>query len=89
MLATLSGRPKEDWQLTNDDLPELSVLRKRLASVDQLFLEVFARRLRLALLVEERKRRDALESEDPEKQEEKARIYRKKVETDRIAQARQ
>ncbi|MBI2636645.1 MAG: hypothetical protein HYW81_00410, partial [Parcubacteria group bacterium] len=86
MLGVLSGRPNEDWTIATDDLPELPVLGKRLASVDQLFLEVFAQRLRLALLVEERKRRDALGSEDPEKQEESGRIYHQKRETDRIAQ---
>lgn len=76
MLATLHGRPKDDWRLADDDLPELSVLGKRLASVDQLFLEVFAERLKLAQLVEERKRRDG------------GRIYRKEIETGRLSQAR-
>lgn len=89
MLGILPSRPKEGWGLTDDDLPELAVLGKRLASVDQLFLEVFAQRLKLALLVEERKRRDALAGEDLARQEERGRIYRRQVETDRISQARE
>ncbi|MBI2636990.1 MAG: methyltransferase domain-containing protein [Parcubacteria group bacterium] len=89
MLGVLSGRPNEDWTIATDDLPTLPVLGERLKSVDQLFLEVFAQRLRLAQLIEERKRRDAQVVKDSKEQEESGRIYHKKRETDRIAQARE
>ncbi|PJC40782.1 MAG: hypothetical protein CO042_01940, partial [Parcubacteria group bacterium CG_4_9_14_0_2_um_filter_41_8] len=81
-MSMMSGRPPPEaidtkWEQSEVELPNLVVLASRLKATDWQLIRTIARRMHLALQVEEFKR----------KKEEK--IYRRKVETDRMQQARE